>query len=148
MSKQAELLLQKAIIDRVKEEKGYAFKLSNKFIAGIPDLYIRTRGFGTFAAEVKDLGTIAAGRSYVVPTTAIQRDTLKKIQEADPAVPATCVLVGYKIEKTRYLAACPWWAERISHLLFPTTGKDHNHSYHMSSLWWNFTEGWSNYGRT
>lgn len=48
-----ELALQKLVIDSIREFGGFSFKLANRFLVGIPDLFIKLPGLPAAIYEVK-----------------------------------------------------------------------------------------------
>jgi hypothetical protein len=73
-----ELDVQGLIVKDCKEQGGYAIKLSNRFVAGVPDLLLAMPMVGSAFAEVK----LLKGESTVVLVTSLQVLTIKKMQKA------------------------------------------------------------------
>ena len=92
----SELTLQRKLIEETNRLGGYAQKLSNRFLVGVPDLLLHLPGLPTAFIECK-LEVLPAR-----PTTPIkinlspqQRAVLKKMQAAD-MVAGWCVFVANK----------------------------------------------------
>lgn len=76
---------QKKIIDAVNSQGGYGLKMSNRFLAGVPDLLIHLRPYPTAVVEVKMLTSpvnldtpMQLGHSI----TPLQRSTLLRMRKA------------------------------------------------------------------
>jgi hypothetical protein len=72
-----ELGYQKLVIDAVKSDGGFAFKLSNRFLSGIPDLLVQLPGLSTHLWEVK-----LSRPNRPSQVTPLQRQTLLDYYEA------------------------------------------------------------------
>lgn len=54
-----EIKHQTDIKNSVKRDGGHAFKMSNRFLIGVPDLHVALPPFAPCVVEVKDLGVVA-----------------------------------------------------------------------------------------
>lgn len=73
-----ELQLQSKLVEAIKEEGGFGFKLSNKFLAGPPDLYLSHPSTGTVFIEMK----LNSRMQRPVNVTDLQLHTISKMQKA------------------------------------------------------------------
>jgi hypothetical protein len=94
-----ELDMQEKLVEAVKKiEGGYGFKLSNKFLAGIPDLFLSTPSVGPVLLEVK----MVDGPEELVLLTPLQRHVIIKLKAAGTA--AGIVAIRPEEEFRRYTA--------------------------------------------
>lgn len=87
-----ELDFQKRIIDLIREEGGYGYKLSNRFKVGIPDLLIAAPLRGVVFFECKCLNEVSAQFDKKTGITAIQQDHLNKLNSTQQH-PIGCQLI-------------------------------------------------------
>ena len=102
-----ELRYQKQIVDDVKffDRRSYAIKMSNRFIAGIPDLLIKVPDYEILFVEVKYTVLPKTSSTVLVETTAIQKRTLKVMAGAGLAV---AVWVFVDVGKSTGIAKVGW----------------------------------------
>jgi len=94
-----ELDMQEKLVDAVKKvEGGYGFKLSNKFLAGIPDLFLSTPSVGPVLLEVK----MVEGPEQLVLLTPLQRHVIIRLKAAGTA--AGIIVIRPEEEFRRYTA--------------------------------------------
>lgn len=77
-----ELGLQKLVIDAVRRDQGFGFKLSNKFLIGIPDLFLHLPVFGTGLWEVKLNDKPKVAESVKLNVTPLQEKVLTDYEKA------------------------------------------------------------------
>ena len=78
----SELDFQEDLVEAVKKVKdGYGFKMSNKFLAGIPDLFLTTPSVGPVMLEVK----VIDGPEQLVLLTPLQRHSIIRLKAAGMA---------------------------------------------------------------
>jgi hypothetical protein len=72
------------IVKAVKAQGGYGVKMSNRFLIGVPDLYLKPLGLSSMLVEVKLLTDypILADTKLAVAITALQRISLLDHQKA------------------------------------------------------------------
>lgn len=87
-----ELDFQKKIIDLIREEGGYGYKLSNRFKVGIPDLLIAAPMRGVVFFECKCLNDVPAQFDKKTGITPIQQEHLNKLNSTQEH-PVGCQLV-------------------------------------------------------
>ena len=82
-----ELNFQKALIDAAKKEGGYGFKMSNRHLAGIPDLLIKLPEFDTALIECKKIKRVKFSHHESIPNniTKLQEIVLKRFINAGGA---------------------------------------------------------------
>lgn len=69
------------IIKSVKRDGGHAFKMSNRFLIGVPDLHVALHPFAPCVVEVKDLGVVVDKFDRDLGVTEKQGEYLDKIGE-------------------------------------------------------------------
>ena len=77
-----ELDCQKLVVDAVREGGGFAFKMSNRFLVGIPDLFIHSPEYGTSLWEVKLRDAPKDMGGWCVYITAKQDQKLREYTKA------------------------------------------------------------------
>lgn len=118
-----ELLVQTNIIKSVRKDGGYARKMSNRFLIGIPDLVLGLYPFGVCFAEVKDLGECGRTFNRKIPVTEKQRHELNLIDAAykktnliyTPYQHVAFVLVAFKHQGKHMLVAANRNIESLTH---------------------------------
>jgi hypothetical protein len=68
-----ELEIQTKIVEAARKDRGYAIKMQNRHLAGVPDLLVSFNGTGPALIEVKISGS-------VLKLTPLQRITLQKMR--------------------------------------------------------------------
>lgn len=92
----SEQQMQNLIISDTKKLGGFAFKLSNRFTVGIPDLFISLPNYGMVLIECKFISKFPVKKSNIdIKLTPKQRQIIRKIQQSDGQ--AACV-IGYKFK--------------------------------------------------
>lgn len=77
-----ELKLQRLVVDAVTQHGGFAFKMSNRFLAGIPDLFVQIPAYPTSIWEVK-ISQPAQTRGYCnMKVTPLQWQALSRHRAA------------------------------------------------------------------
>jgi hypothetical protein len=87
-----ELNFQKRIIDLIKEEGGYGYKMSNRFKVGVPDLLIAAPMRGVVFFECKCLNVMPDAFDRQTGITPIQMDHLNRLNSTQEH-PVGCQLV-------------------------------------------------------
>jgi len=109
----SELKLQKWIMDRVKENGGQAIKMSNKFIAGVPDLLIKMPGYPAIISEVKVGKYLKSVDTWYWEPTKLQLDFLRDWRSAGMV---TCIMVGFGADLTDFKLI---WVNNIEYVRIP-----------------------------
>jgi hypothetical protein len=91
----SELDIQSKLVAACKEAGGYGYKQSNKFLAGVPDLYLSHYSYGPIFVEVK----LLPATSTVVAVTPLQEETMKKMRAAGSKV---CILAVREVDGRAY----------------------------------------------
>lgn len=79
-----ELDFQRHLVKAALAQGGYAFKMSHRFLVGIPDLFVKLPSYPTTLIECK-MGTINARREVSVDLTPKQRKSLRDARKAGQA---------------------------------------------------------------
>lgn len=91
-----ELDFQAELKKEVKKQGGYAFKMSNQFLVGIPDLFIKLPNFDTAIVECKLLpASYAKSGKGPIKTTPLQKSNLSRMQKAG-GISGTVILIDQK----------------------------------------------------
>ena len=77
-----EVDIQSQMVRDVGRDGGFAYKASNRFLIGVPDLFIQMPGFPSCQIEVKKLDKYPKSGVIPVDLTAHQRNHLCRLQEA------------------------------------------------------------------
>ncbi len=112
--------LQTDIKKSVREQGGYAFKLTNAYTIGIPDLLIALPPFAPCTVEVKELGDVTDKFDQTLRLTEKQRHELKGISKPYNTAGAgdvSFILVGLVYQRQRLLIPLPKEVERLSYRL-------------------------------
>lgn len=88
----SELRVQRQIIEAVRFHGGVAFKQSNRFLAGLPDLFIKLPGLQAAMVEVKWSPKINRLRRVGVNLTPLQRKYLRDLRQV--SMNAFWIVVG------------------------------------------------------
>ena len=108
-----ELKAQAEIRKDITEAGGYAFKLTNRFTIGIPDLGVWLSPFVPCVIEVKDFGIVKDGFDRDIGTTPKQRDVMRRMSEAyDRKHTVAGVVVHARAGAARRLYCFRWDALR------------------------------------
>lgn len=86
-----ELRYQKQIVDGIKADGGFAFKMSNKFLVGVPDLFVKPRNWDAHIFEVKQQVLPKITRKVLVTMTALQAGFLRNLHDA--GFPCGCISI-------------------------------------------------------
>jgi len=101
-----ELKIQRDIILEVQKLGGFAFKMSNRFLVGVPDLFIKMPGYDTTIVEVKFVRAVANPKKIRLPGPSVpQANFMKKAGAA--GVPC------YTWRFIRKASRRPMWAASI-----------------------------------
>lgn len=102
----SELKFQTQLVDDIKRfnRKSFAFKLNNRFVSGLPDLFIKVPNYHPLFVETK---VAVLGRDGLVKigTTPVQRAILRRMEEAGLRV-AVWTLVTYG--KDKFIVRSRW----------------------------------------
>lgn len=104
-----EVVIQRSIIDLVIAAGGYGWKLSNAYMAGVPDLLLFWPGFAPVIAEVKYLGCKSGEYDVKIDITPLQRQRLKLINRVGRF---GIILVAVKWRNQDYVIGYEHTAER------------------------------------
>ena len=123
MAGKRELALQTDIIRSVRQQGGWARKMSNRFLVGMPDLVMALHPFAICIAEVKDLGPVTEKFDRKLDVSPKQRHELRMIHVAywdkmniyTPKRRASLLLVGATLGRRHMLTALPWDAKRVTY---------------------------------
>lgn len=85
-----ELVLQKEFVDAVNEAGGLAFKMSHRFIVGVPDLFVKAPGFPATMFECKQDKLPVKMKGVTISLTPLQWRFLRKAFDA--AMPSCGVI--------------------------------------------------------
>ncbi len=120
---QRELKVQAEICRSVREQEGYARKLSNRFLVGFPDLIIILKDSAACFAEVKDLGIVTENFDQKIEISPKQQHELKEMAAPTKDLHHnTFILVKFEREEIHYLAILPSTAERLSWAALKSNG--------------------------
>lgn len=120
-----ELKHQTDIVDSVKRDGGNAFKMSNRFLIGVPDLAVALPPFAPCVIEVKDLGKVVDNFNRQLEVTPKQFDHMEKHSEPYEArglgrVAFVAVHIFHRGEHR--LVVMPYQADRLTHRYEETPG--------------------------
>jgi hypothetical protein len=123
MKDKNELLVQTNIRKSVIREGGYGFKMSNRFLVGVVDLFIALPPYAPCVVEVKDLGTVVDKFSIKLEITPKQAEFMEHVSKPyedamtryTPSRRAACVLVALKHRGQHRLVVLPRDAQRLDH---------------------------------
>lgn len=102
-----ELEAQSLVIDAVRSSGGFAFKMSNRFLIGIPDLLMQLPDFGTSLWEVKIADYPLAGYWARVYPTVKQQQKLREYEKAG----GFCGVISFLRAKDLHIAIMPGFRE-------------------------------------
>lgn len=97
-----ELRLQSLVVRAVNSHGGFAFKLSNRFLVGVPDLLIHLPNTGTGIWEVKSCEMGKLREQFTLKVTPLQDKFLRVMSKAG----GTCGVISFiEIGRDVFMAA-------------------------------------------
>lgn len=104
-----ELDFQKRVIDLIREEGGYGYKLSNRFKVGIPDLLIAAPLKGVVFFECKCLNEVGERFDKKTGITPIQQEHLNKLNSTqDHPIGCQLIFLVHKGEERAVVWPAHW----------------------------------------
>lgn len=94
-----ELEYQSVLVDSVKKEGGYGFKMNHKFLSGIPDLFLSHPKQGSVLIEVK---VLEPGQRTVL-VSPIQAETIRRLRLAGTRCGVAAIRAGTPGVATIYM---------------------------------------------
>lgn len=113
-----EIKHQTDIVKSVKRDGGYAFKMSNRFLIGVPDLFVALPPFAPCVIEVKDLGEVVDEFDRQLDVTEKQADYMENVSlpyEAEFGARVAFVAVHILHRGEHRLVLGPRDMKRLSH---------------------------------
>lgn len=132
-----ETALQSLFCEAVRDHKGFAEKLSNRFMIGVPDLVVKIPDFPTAFVEVKQREGVP-WQDFKLEVTKLQDDWLTRAQEAGTVALVASFVQGRALNDLRlrvftldtvksraYIVPKSWWPSYVG------LGKKHERSENL-----------------
>lgn len=128
----SELVQQKRVIDDFKKAfpNAFAFKMSHRFLSGLPDLLLKAEGHDVLMVEMKVAKYRKAG--YVtIETTLLQRQTMMAMEKSGLRCEVWVVVTD---ATGTYMLRCPPEATRVECTLESLTRKERGRPWPMADF--------------